>query len=680
MPDSAKPLDADLVRRFLLGQLPEPQHTEVEQTLAETTEWLNLADAAGGRDELLRTLRGLDASEDTPLSPLMEELIPRLERLMPASPVTQSLRFSAGPSTDYPFLSPSQQQDELGRLGHYRVLQPLGAGGMGIVFAGEDSLLKRRVALKVMRPEVAAIPDACQRFIREAQAAAALDHPNVVQIYQVAESPVPFIAMPLLAGESLANRLNRTPLVPIADVLLIGKEMADGLAAAHAAGLIHRDIKPANLWLECKQQAAGSRQRAAEGNQGNSSSLDEDPALKDLLPTPFHVKILDFGLARSVDTDSDLTRPNTILGTPAYMAPEQANGLPATARSDLFSLGCVLYQVATGTRPFVGPTATAVLREVADHDPKAPNNVRPEVPLALSHLIMQLLSKEPDKRPKSAQHVAQTLRSLETAETVSYTAPGPSAGWWRKRRRLVLSATAILAAGCLAVGLFFAVRPASEKPAPGAGAASPSTPLPTPAAYQGGVDILVWRKAGDQAHKLRLTDPEALPLAPGDQIRVTARIQPAAYLYLFWINEEGKAAPVYPWEPGKWGTRPPTEVPVPTLDLPEQGDQGWKITPGREGMESLILLARDTPLTATDEELQRLLDGLPAQQPVQNIHAAAWFENGKVVENDVSRKRLDFTVSNINDPVLRLQDRLRSQLQPLVCYSAAVSFARQGKK
>jgi hypothetical protein len=114
---------------------------------------------------LLRTLRGLDASEDTPLSPLLEELIPRLEQLMPASPVTQSLRFSAEPSTDYPFLSPPQQQDELGRLGHYRVLQPLGAGGMGIVFAGEDSLLKRRVALKVMRPEVAATATAIQNIM-----------------------------------------------------------------------------------------------------------------------------------------------------------------------------------------------------------------------------------------------------------------------------------------------------------------------------------------------------------------------------------------------------------------------------------------------------------------------------------------------------------------------------------
>jgi serine/threonine protein kinase len=641
-----------------------------------------LAEAAGGQDDLLGALHCLGAAEEEPLSPVIEELIPRLERLVPACPVTQSVAYSGRPSSEYSFLSPPQQEGELGRLGHYRVLHVLGAGGMGIVFGGEDSLLKRPVALKVMRPEIAACPDACQRFIREAQAAAALDHPNVVQIFQVAETPVPYIAMPLLAGESLADHLNRTPFVPIADVLHIGKDMANGLAAAHAAGLIHRDIKPGNLWLEYKQQVAEDNL----GN-GNSSQLRESLAAKELLPAAgprplradLRVKILDFGLARSIDSDSDLTRPNTILGTPAYMAPEQANGLPATARSDLFSLGCVLYHVATGIRPFVGPTATAVLRQVADHHPEPPHSVRSEVPAALSQLIMQLLSKEPDKRPATAQEIAQTLSSMARAGTASYTAPAPTAGSWR-HRRLVLSAAAISAASCLAIAIFFAVRPGTENPLRRPGPDSPPFLQPKLPAYQGGVDILVWRKDGDQARKLRLSDPEALPLAPGDQIRVVARIQPAAYLYLFWINEEGKAAPVYPWEPGKWGTRPESEAAVPALELPEQGDQGWKITPGREGMESLIMLARDTPFPANDEELQRLLEGLPAQQPVQNMHAAVWFENGKVVENDPPRKRLDFTVSNINDPVLRLQERLRVKMQTLAHYTAAVSFARQGEK
>jgi hypothetical protein len=343
--------------------------------------------------------------------------------------------------------------------------------------------------------------------------------------------------------------------------------------------------------------------------------------------------------------------------------------------------------------------------------------------------------------------VAQTLRSLETSETVSYIAPAPGAGWRPQRRRLALSTAGVLAAGCLAVGIFLAVRPGPENGSPKPGKIvledlpadaevmvdgtkvaatlrdggklaviqaapgkhtlvfkshglsyeaqevtlapgeerqvavrlAPAGPIAQNHAYEGSVDILVWRKDEAQARKLRLTDPGALPLAPGDQIRVTARIKPAAYLYLFWIDEEGKAAPVYPWKPGEWGTRTLTEAPVEALDLPEQGHQGWKITAGREGMESLILLARDAPFAANDEELQRHLDGLPAQQPVQNIHAAVWFENGKVVENDPPRKRLDFTVSNINDPVLRLQERLSQKLQPLARYSAAVSFARQGK-
>src|SRR5947209_11787973 len=264
--------------------------------------------------------------------------------------------------------------DELGRLGGYRILRLLGQGGMGAVFAAEDPSLRRRVAIKVLRPDVASCPESRVRFLREARSAAVLQHDHIVTIHHVGEQGgVPFIVMPLLAGESLDERLRREPSLTVAEVVRIGREVAEGLQAAHAAGLIHRDIKPANIWLE----APGGR-----------------------------VKILDFGLARVVTmTDDVVTRPGDVLGTPGYMAPEQARGEPADARSDLFGLGCVLYRAVTGQRPFRGLTLTAVLMAVAEHDPPPPRVIRPELPTEVSDLIVRLMAKEPARRPGSAREV-----------------------------------------------------------------------------------------------------------------------------------------------------------------------------------------------------------------------------------------------------------------------------------
>ena len=160
------------------------------------------------------------------------------------------------------FLAPPQGPGELGRLGPYRVRKVLGAGGMGMVLMAEDPALKRTVALKVMRPELAARPDARQRFLREAQATAAIEHPHIVHVYQVGEDRgVPFLAMPFLKGEALDARLKRERL-PVAEVVRLGRQIAEGLAAAHRNGLIHRDIKPANIWLERTQMGGNQRRRA----------------------------------------------------------------------------------------------------------------------------------------------------------------------------------------------------------------------------------------------------------------------------------------------------------------------------------------------------------------------------------------------------------------------------------
>jgi formylglycine-generating enzyme required for sulfatase activity/serine/threonine protein kinase len=285
---------------------------------------------------------------------------------------------------NYDFLAPAQEPDEMGRLGEYRILKVLGAGGMGVVFLAEDPKLKRKLAIKAMLPSMAASSTAKQRFLREAQTAAAIEHDNIVTIHQVSEDRgVPFIAMPFLKGEPLDARLEREGTLPVAEIVRIGREAAKGLAAAHAAGLVHRDIKPANLWLEGEDR---------------------------------RVKILDFGLARAAADKANLTQQGAIIGTPAYMAPEQAKGEAIDARSDLFSLGCVLYRMCTGRAPFKDADPVSTLVSVAMDNPSTVAELRPDLPRALSNLVMQLLSKKPEDRPQLAKAVAEALRAIDVTK------------------------------------------------------------------------------------------------------------------------------------------------------------------------------------------------------------------------------------------------------------------------
>jgi serine/threonine protein kinase len=283
-------------------------------------------------------------------------------------------------------LAPPQSAGELGRLGPYRVLSVLGVGGMGVVFRAEDSHLQRRVALKVLLPALIANPISHQRFLREARALAAIEHDHVVALYQVGEERgIPFLVMQLLEGESLEDRLRREGRLPIREVLRIGREAAAGLAAIHALGVIHRDIKPANLWLE--------------GGSGR-------------------VKLFDFGLACTIQGGAHLTKPGTVIGSPGYMAPEQIRGSTVDQRSDLFSLGCVLYRLCTGELPFKGTDTISILAAIATQAPRPPEERNPAVPRALAALVMQLLSKEPDGRPSSATAVVAAITSIESAEPV----------------------------------------------------------------------------------------------------------------------------------------------------------------------------------------------------------------------------------------------------------------------
>ncbi len=281
-----------------------------------------------------------------------------------------------GPDDSLGFLEPPTWRDSLGRIGHYEVLEVLGRGGFGIVFRAFDETLQRVVAIKALTAQIAATSPARKRFVREARSSAKVRHENVVQVYAVEEQPLPYLVMEFIPGETLQQRLDRTGPLETAEVVRIGRRIAEGLAAAHAQGLIHRDVKPANILIE-----AGPNQC---------------------------VKITDFGLARAAD-DASLTQSGTIAGTPMYMSPEQAQDEKLDHRADLFSLGSVLYTMCSGRPPFRAKSTLAVLKRVVEDTPRPIPEIIPEVPLWLCEIITRLHAKKPDDRIATAREVADLL-------------------------------------------------------------------------------------------------------------------------------------------------------------------------------------------------------------------------------------------------------------------------------
>lgn len=290
-------------------------------------------------------------------------------------------------------LAPTDDPQMLGRLGSYEVSGIIGFGGMGIVLKGWDRALNRFVAIKVLAPHLAANVLARRRFSREAQAAAAVVHDNVVAIHGVSEAGgLPYLVMPYIPGPSLQKRIDERGPLTLVEALRIGHQIASGLAAAHAQGLVHRDIKPANILLE-------------EGIE--------------------RLRITDFGLARAVD-DASLTQEGTLAGTPQYMSPEQARGETAGPQSDLFSLGSLLYTVCTGRPPFRGESSYGILRGITDYVPRPLRELNADMPHWLEAIIGKLLSKDPRDRFGSAQEVAQLFQECLAHVQHSTTVPLPA--------------------------------------------------------------------------------------------------------------------------------------------------------------------------------------------------------------------------------------------------------------
>src|SRR5262245_403665 len=291
-------------------------------------------------------------------------------------------------------LGPPSHPEMLGRLGRYEVERLIGAGGMGIVFKGFDTELNRPVAIKVLAPHLAGSGAARQRFAREARAAAAVVHEHVVAIHNVeTEAAAPFLVMQYVAGESLQGRLDRQGPLALNEILRIAHQTAGGLAAAHAQGLAHRDVKPSNILLE----------------QGIERAL-----------------LSDFGLARAAD-DASLTHTGYLPGTPHYMSPEQARGDAIDTRSDLFSLGSVMYAMCTGRPPFRADTSFGVLRRITDTQPRPIREVNADIPVWLAAMTAKLLAKQPADRFGSAAELAHLLEQCLAHVQQPATVPLPAA-------------------------------------------------------------------------------------------------------------------------------------------------------------------------------------------------------------------------------------------------------------
>jgi serine/threonine-protein kinase len=397
---------AERWQQHLAGSLPDAEQAVLVAHLGDCPTCQQTLQTLAGGDSLLGVARevGQDAAA---AEPVPQRVIEGLRGQVPGGETQPE----AAADDDLPldFLKPTERPGSLGRLGHHEILAVVGRGGMGVVFRALDTRLQRVVAVKVLAPQLAASGPARQRFLREARAAAAVSHDHVVAIHAVEEADgFPYIVMQYVAGTPLEKRLARDGALPVREVLRIGLQMAQGLAAAHAQGLVHRDVKPANVLLE--------------------NGIER-------------VKLADFGLARAAE-DARLTQTGCLAGTPLYMSPEQADGGSVDARSDLFSLGSVLYEMCAGYPPFRGPTRTAVLRAVSEARPRPVREANPEVPDRLAAVIAKLLTRDPAERYQTADEVARVLGQM----LAGVQQPGPAP----RRRRPIPRRILVMAGGVAA--------------------------------------------------------------------------------------------------------------------------------------------------------------------------------------------------------------------------------------
>jgi hypothetical protein len=486
------------------------------------------------------------------------------------------------------------------------------------------------------------------------------------------QTPLPWFALEFVAGGSLAGQLRKRLPSPTEAAHLV-EILARAVHHAHEAGIIHRDLKPDNVLLA----------PPVEGSSGSTA-----------FGFP---KVADFGLARLLEEEGQ-TVSGAVLGTPAYMAPEQTESSSDVGPScDVYALGAILYRLLGGRVPFEGSSVFDTLLKVRSEPPLPLRELNQEVPARLEAICLKALSKSPSGRPPSAAALADELcawresaprggardrmRSPESAETREWSAKTEDATTARLPAKARSGAWfALLAVPVVLLGLvgLVAWRLWSVP--------QPSAPVKQEVpALKGFLDVAVTEVGNPRRRNVWLADPASRPLRVGDEVRVRVELNRPAFCYVVWVDTQGKVLPVYPWIEGDW-TRRREERAVPKLSLPDTGVADvWKIEPGPPGMETLVLLTRETPLPADVDLAGRL--GEMGAQTLPNGDTAqmvAWFENGAMVREEGRESKFPraFDPKGVesSDPVLRTQGRIQKRVGGLFGYVRAAAFPNIGGK
>jgi len=492
-------------------------------------------------------------------------------------------------------LTPSSKKEDLGQFGDYRIQGVLGAGGMGIVLKAWEQKLERPVALKLILPKSGGTCEAEERFLREARAAAAVSHQRIVPVFAVGEvNKVPFLAMPLLAGQSLGTLLKARKQLPIADAMRYTREAAEGLAAAHSRGLVHRDIKPDNIWIE----------QTDHGTQ---------------------VRLLDFGVARG-GRAAAVTVEGGIVGTPNYMAPEQAAGKEPHPKADLFSLGCVLYEMLVGKKAFEGPDLMSALRQIANHTPPPLATLDAAIPANLSTLVERLLEKDPAKRFDSAEVLARSLNAIEkgpstTLPTVLDPASQVSERSWTSF--LWVGAIPMIALLAVVIAVAFWLRPI---PSP-TGSEVPDlnkTDLTGPLGVKS-FRINHFEKIGaNEARAKGYLGEQSFAANTGDQVTIDVELTHPAYAYLVAFRPDGVMELIWPDSEDEQPEKR-SHIRYPSSD---NLDKHYGLKEGT-GLWVFAVAASDEPLPpfrTWAEEKPKIWARVPAQAGIVLNHDGYWIE------------------------------------------------------
>lgn len=553
-------------------------------------------------------------------------------------------------------------------FGRYQVIRILGEGGMGTVYKAKDSQFQREVAVKV--PHLTGSPERIEllnnRFLRETRTAAAVRHPHVCPVYDCGlEGNQPYLVMAYIPGLTLAEVLNKGQIPNLRDTLVLLMKITEGMEAIHKAGLIHRDLKPGNILLEQKSDQANGCQ---------------------WLPY-----VTDFGLARSFEQDrEDQTATGAIVGTPKYMAPEQVNADreaigPAT---DIWAVGVITYEMLSGKNPFHAASSVEVLDKVRQLEPEPLQTLRPELPTELCKVIARCLQKNPRKRFANATELLQAWSQL--LQSMDESGSRPTQSWkaepsttrekrsrGRKRQYLLLASVVL---GLLAVILTIVFWPSEE------GNSEQSVLLPT----KGDLDIVIYESAKADAdtftagnplrQNIRLQDKFALPLTPRDWIRIEVTLDKPAYIYIIWIDTEGKATPIYPWKKYDWQQLPQEESPRREFNFPSEDGVG-PLSEGAPGVETILLFARREPLTS--EQSTTIAQKFPNQSRNSTIakqpRFAVWLEQGERPQERTRGPIRPGIVAKMDDPELQARE-LMKHVEEIFPYSRAVLFGNTGTK